>query len=151
MHVRLVQREHASQGHLTATAAAATSFASASAAQPGLQSAMSRKVNFNADVSAASPSDAPNRRDSEAGGDASGGGEEAQEGSMHVPGSRPSQQASLDAGGKAWVPARLELRLRCERIDGDGSRQCVWMLQDDEAGAEYSIESLYFKGSKNDD
>ena len=50
-----------------------------------------------------------------------------------------------------WVPVLLELRLRCERTDSDGSCQCVWLLQDDDVDAEFSFESLYFKGSKSDE
>jgi hypothetical protein len=97
--------------------------------------AMSRKVNFNTDITAASPSDPPNGEESTA----------------HVTGLSPPQQVTREAGEKMWVPARLELRLRCERIDSDGHGQCVWLLQDEESPPDYSFESLYFKGSKNDD
>ena len=97
---------------------------------------MNRQVNFDVDVSTESPSTLAKSEDE----------------SMHVSGSSPPEQASLDnRQSKMWVPVRLELRLRCERVDSDGSSQCVWMLQDERANTEFNFESLYFKGSKNDE
>lgn len=92
-------------------------------------------MNFNADLTVPSPSGSP------------GGGED----STHVLEASPGQQVARGSGEKMWVPARLELRLRCEQIDSDGNCQCVWLLQDEGTPTGYSFESLYFKGSKNDD
>jgi len=97
---------------------------------------MSRKVNFNADVTlSASPSGSPD--------------------APHFSAGEESPVAERAGGGSAadkmWVPVRLDLRLRCERVDSDGARECVWMLEDAEAKTDFSFESLYFKGSKNDD
>jgi hypothetical protein len=90
---------------------------------------MNSRVKFDADVTTESPSGSPDGRDE----------------SASVSGSNAALKSSQ------WLPVLLELRLRCERIDNDGTRQCVWMLQDDETDAEFSFESNYFKGSKNDE
>jgi hypothetical protein len=90
---------------------------------------MSSHVRFDADVTTASPSGSPDGRDE----------------SASVAGSNAAQKSSQ------WVPVLLELRLRCERVDSDGTSQCVWMLQDDETDADFRFESVYFKGSKNDE
>jgi hypothetical protein len=97
---------------------------------------MSRKVNFNADLTtSASPSASPDRSHGNGG-----------EPTVQV--SSPTLQASDNT---TWVPARLDLRLRCERMDSDGTSECVWLLQDAETSTDFNFESLYFKGSKNDD
>lgn len=100
--------------------------------------AMNSHVKFSEDITTLSPSASPDGKD----GNARTGAAQPEP---------PAPASRLPAGAKMWVPVLLELRLRCERTDSDGTCQCVWVLQDDDADAEFSFESLYFKGSKSDE
>jgi hypothetical protein len=101
---------------------------------------MNSHVKFNADVTTLSPSASPDGKD-----------DITRSGTGAAQPDPPGPAPRLPTGAKMWVPVLLELRLRCERTDSDGSCQCVWLLQDDDVDADFSFESLYFKGSKSDE
>jgi hypothetical protein len=103
---------------------------------------MSVRVKFDIDASAPSPSGSPIADGT--------GTEESARNSESNP-AEPSLRQPGATASKTWVPVLLDVRLRCERIDRDGTSQCVWLLQDDETKAESRFEAFYFKGSKTDE